>query len=388
MIKSLVASEVRCLLDCNGVVGSRPDFTTKGSRTASRSIRNFILLWFCSSVLTTPLLIADSITLTNGDKITCEIKKLENGKLTITVPYADDSELAIDWKLVSAVRSQARRKVHLEDGAVLTTTLQPAKDSTKLMLEGVAEPLPLSRITGVELEEEDRSWTDNLSSETDFNWGYTGADDFRTISLTTQNFYWGDKWEGALLGTENLNRTGGQPDSLNQFQGQLNVNRYLRGRFFVFPWAAGIHVSHAGVGYGSIWQLGGGAGWSLLKRRDNHLQFVGGIVALTETATLLITAEDQQQHSVAFSKRSPAFMMGTRWQKRSDEGMTWMIQAQYVRPTSTDMRNQLGVQATFSIPINGKLSTDVNIQDYTSVLSPGLLSTRGLTASTGLGLSF
>jgi hypothetical protein len=329
---------------------------------------------------------ADSLTLTNGDKITCEIEKLEKGKLTVTIPYADDTQLVFDWKMVASVKSEANMRLRLDDGTERTAKLEPAKEPGYLALQGSSAPLALNRIASLETEENESSWTDNLSFDTDLSWGYTGTNDLYTIFLTTQSFYWGDRWEGALLGTWNVNRSGGQP-TLNQPQGELNVNRYLVKRFFIFPWASGIHASQGNNGRGSIWQLGGGGGWSFIKKKDNHLEIMGGMVALTDQATVFITQANGQQRSRSVDERSPAFLMAGRWQKTS-EGITWMIQVLYNHPTTANMRSQLGLQSTFDIPIVGPLSVDVNVQDYTSPLSSSLFSVKGLSISTGFGVHF
>jgi len=248
-------------------------------------------------------------------------------------------------------------------------------------------------VVGLETEEAEGSWTDNLSLDTDFNWGYTGTDGLHTISLNTQNFYWGDKWELTLLGSENTNSYSQQPISFNQIQGQSNVNRYLVNRFFVFPWAAGLHVTQQSIpqqprGYGSEWQLGGGGGWSFIKQKDHHLEVMAGLVDLNEKATVFTVAPSGQRLSKSFSQQSPASLLATRWQRTSEDGFTWLVQGLYTHPTKADMRSQLGLQANFSIPIKGPISADVNVQDYTSPLESGILGTRGLSVSTGFGLHF
>jgi hypothetical protein len=327
-------------------------------------------------VVTERVVTADTVALTNGDKLTCEIKKLEDGKLTVTLGYADDTELSFDWKMVCAITSETNLKMHLDDGTELTAKLQPIKKPGQFLPQGAAAPLALSRVVSFKTEESEGSWTDNLSLDTDFDWGYTGTDGLHTISLFTQNFYWGDKWEAALVGSENTNRYSRQSVSFNQIQGQSNVNRYLAGRFFVFPWAAGAHITQSPGGYGSYSQLGGGGGWSFIKEKDHHLQVMGGMVSLSEKTTVTIAAAGQQ-HRASFSKQSPAFLVGTRWLKTSEDGITWLVQGLYVHPTNADMRSQLGLQSNFSIPITGPFSVDVNVQDYTSPLTTGLLSARG-----------
>ena len=357
-------------------------------RTTRRTPACAFVQLICLLVVAASCSSADSLTLTNGDKITCTIEKLDKGELTVKIPYADDSEVTFAWNLVALVKSDAKLKLRLDDGSERTARLQPATEPGQFVLGDSAEPLALSRIASIETQEAESSWTDNLSSDTDFNLGYTGTDDLRTIFFNTQNFYWGSKWESALLGTWNVNRNGGQPVSLNQLQGQVNVNRYLTPRFFLFPWGAGLHVGEAANGHGSIWQIGGGGGWSFIRNESNHLQVMGGLVALTEQATVFVTNAGSQRSSASLDQRAPAILIASRWQKTSEVGPTWMFQAIYYHPTAGDLRSQLGLQATFSVPIAGPVSADVNVQDYTSAFTTGLLSVKALSVSSGVGLHF
>jgi len=113
---------------------------------------------------------------------------------------------------------------------------------------------------------------------------------------------------------------------------------------------------------------------------------MGGVVELSNQETLVSPSGGQP--SVSLSRQSPAFLAVTRWQRTSDQGISWLVQALYVHPFKAHMRSELGIQSNFSIPIAGPVSADVNVQDYTSPLGQGLLSLRGLSVSTGFGLHF
>jgi len=229
-----------------------------------------VLLYLIFLLVTVHPASADTVALTNGDRLTCAIKKLEEGKLTVTLGYADDTELTFDWKMVSSITSETSLKMQLDDGRELTAKLRPVTEPGQLLPQGSPAPLALSRVVSLETEEAEGSWTDNLSLDTDLNWGYTGNDGLH-ISWYTQNFYWGDKWEVALLGSQNTNRYSGEPTSYNQIQGQANINRYLISRLFVFPWVAGLHLTEKSGSRGTTWQLGGGAVGRSSKRRITTL---------------------------------------------------------------------------------------------------------------------
>jgi hypothetical protein len=326
--------------------------------------------------------------LTNGDRLTCNIKELADGKLTLRVGYAGDATLTINWTMVSSLSSEGELRMELDDGKHLVVKVQPAKQAGQVVALGSAAPLTLSRVVTLKPADSKESWTDNLSSRADFGWGYTGSNGLNTLSLTTQNFYWGEKWEAAFLGSENWNGQRGQPNSPDQILGQTNVNRYLTQHLFLFPCALGLHVTQGNGNRGSTWQFGAGAGWSFLRKKDNHFAVFGGIVQLGNTGALVMPTLEGQSQRESLRTESPAFLGSTRWVKTTENGITWMIQGLYVHPTTVNVRDQAGFRANFSIPIHGPLTFNVNVQDVTTPLKTVTLGLSGLTMSTGLGLHF
>lgn len=97
----------------------------------------FIRLGLCCSARLLPvllcLLIVSSsalartktaiVVMKNGDRITCEIKRLEHGQLVIKPPYSTTT-LAVDWDEVGVIESEQLFQVNLTDGEVLNGTIQ------------------------------------------------------------------------------------------------------------------------------------------------------------------------------------------------------------------------------------------------------------------------
>ena len=85
-------------------------------------VRSLALLCFLVVVLASPALAKrndDRVVLDNGDRITGEIKKVENGTLYFKPGYALDS-IQIDWTRVAELQSQDRFTVALTSGIVHT----------------------------------------------------------------------------------------------------------------------------------------------------------------------------------------------------------------------------------------------------------------------------
>lgn len=65
----------------------------------------------------------DIVVMKNGDRITCEIRRLEHGQLVIKPPYSN-ATLAIDWDEVAVIESEQLFQVILTDGERLNGTIQ------------------------------------------------------------------------------------------------------------------------------------------------------------------------------------------------------------------------------------------------------------------------
>ena len=58
----------------------------------------------------------DVITLKNGDRITCEVKGLEDGVLSIGIDYVDGT-VSVDWTKVARLESHQLFVVFSQDGS-------------------------------------------------------------------------------------------------------------------------------------------------------------------------------------------------------------------------------------------------------------------------------
>src|SRR6187399_2641939 len=63
----------------------------------------------------------DIVELKNGDRITCEIKRLDRGKLTVKTDGL--GTIAIEWDDIQFVTSKARYEIELQSGDRILGTL-------------------------------------------------------------------------------------------------------------------------------------------------------------------------------------------------------------------------------------------------------------------------
>ena len=103
-----------------------------------------------ASLILCPGVLADEVTMTNGDVITGEILTLEGGKLKVKTPY--NAGLELDWASVKSVRSDVPVELVLEDDRHVKGTLETNPDGTLQVVTESAGPVPIgapSMVTGM-----------------------------------------------------------------------------------------------------------------------------------------------------------------------------------------------------------------------------------------------
>jgi putative salt-induced outer membrane protein YdiY/small nuclear ribonucleoprotein (snRNP)-like protein len=136
-----------------------PDVT--GSHVPVLTLLLALLAW------TSPALArekTDVVYLRNGDRVTCEIKRLERGRLEVSTN--DMGTVYIEWDDIERVTSQERYIVELEDGTRFEGTLAATDAQARLLLrkEGAVDADGNVQGNGQEklLDMEDVVWLDPL----------------------------------------------------------------------------------------------------------------------------------------------------------------------------------------------------------------------------------
>ncbi|MEZ2346987.1 DUF481 domain-containing protein [Terriglobus sp. RCC_193] len=97
----------------------------------------FIIVVFATPAFASNRQKNDTITLKNGDMITCEIRSLEKGELTIKQPNAT-STVVLDWKSIATLQSKQSFVVIDNHGRTFSGTIHQDSIDSMLVVEGVA----------------------------------------------------------------------------------------------------------------------------------------------------------------------------------------------------------------------------------------------------------
>ncbi len=157
-------------------------------------------LLFIALVIPTQLLAAeDVLILKNGDRITGEVKKLNNGDLEFDTPYSD-TNFIIKWSQVERIESKADFIAHTSAGDSVTGSVRTdPEDSNKVLVEGETEVLPVVHSELVYLKPVKEGFWGRLNASVDFGLSLTKANDAKQMNIRGTVGYLTEDWSTSVL---------------------------------------------------------------------------------------------------------------------------------------------------------------------------------------------
>lgn len=145
------------------------------------------LLCLTLSTVSLPLL-ADTVWLKNGDRLTGKISVLDGGKLLIETDYG--GSIPVSWKKVATLESNRKLLIKQDDyTGELTQSLQAAEDGTVILANGGApRTVELASITQIIQPKpviQDLTWKGNIDVAMDYKRAEADTDDYE-VSIDTK----------------------------------------------------------------------------------------------------------------------------------------------------------------------------------------------------------
>ncbi len=203
-------------------------------RVAPGRLRNFVVC-LCGFVFlaSQPLVAAektDVVFLKNGDRITGEVKSLEQGKLKLKTDSA--GTIYIEWEEVERLASTQNLEVELESGEKFYGALEPDAETgdLKVRTEEDTEVLAMPRVVRMIPIEESR-WK-RLDGSLDLGFGFTSANNSSQISLGSEVRYrTRDYLRNLGFNSTRIDQEDGERTKRQSLDG--GFQRFLRNRRFV-----------------------------------------------------------------------------------------------------------------------------------------------------------
>jgi hypothetical protein len=174
----------------------------------------------------------DAIQFTNGDRITCEIIRLEKGYLYVRLPYAQ-GEIGLDWSKVARVESPQTFVVADKKGTRYTGTLQRVAGGNTPgepgeVRVGVTGSSTSQLILGqeiVEIDQTDTNFWRNLHGDLNAGLNYAKQQNRTQYNFQSNTIFQRTKWSMAANYQASFSGGGNISDLRNDLR--LNVTRQL-----------------------------------------------------------------------------------------------------------------------------------------------------------------
>lgn len=151
------------------------------------------LLCLTLSAVSLPVL-ADTVWLKNGDRLTGKISVLDGGKLLVETDYG--GSIPVDWKKVATLESNRKLLIKQDDvQGELAQSLQAAEDGKVILANGGAPRTvalaSISQIIHPKPLIQDLTWKGNIDVAMDYKRAETDTDDYDvSIATTARHGLW------------------------------------------------------------------------------------------------------------------------------------------------------------------------------------------------------
>jgi hypothetical protein len=310
----------------------------------------------------------DLVELRNGDRITCEIRKLERGKLTVKTDGI--GTLGIEWDDIDRVSSAATYDIELASGDHVFGSLARGGSRTLFALTTTGlQRLTLETI--VRISPVGGTLWRRLDGKIDGGFSFTEADVQTQWTLTVEVSYRSRHWLSSLNADSSLtSRTDVEGQSRNTLT--LQTQRFLHPRWSTFGFVQLQQNEELSLDLRVA--LGGGFERMFVQSNRTVVSGVGGI-ALT-----------QEQYADAGGDTVTEAVAGVLWDFFTFDGRSTSLDTAALTYIALDQeRLRLELTTSFKSDIIGDLYWSINLfESYNSAPPEGRKSNDfGVSASVG-----
>ena len=316
----------------------------------------------------------------NGDRITGEIKRLENAVLVVDLDWVDGS-ISIDWFKVARIESKFLFIVKLEDGSVYSarviTPEGAAPTNLEIQQEG-AEPLAVEKTQVAGMTQTSEGILNRFSGKITLGATYSKGNSATQYNISSEFDYTQTRWSGSLNYTSNLSSsTGVSAATRNQLD--LAAYRFLSRNYFYGGSAGFLQSSTQGIERQA--SVGGGVGRFLKNTNRFRFSLLGG-VGWQNTSYVPTTQADETSQKIVVGLVSGNLQL-----------FTFKKTTLYVMGTLAPAINEQGrlfskINATYYLKVFGKIDWNFSFYGNWDTQPPPHLASSDYGTSTGLSYSF
>jgi putative salt-induced outer membrane protein YdiY len=321
----------------------------------------------------------DVVIMKNGDRLTGEVKKMENGLLYVETDYVSGS-VGLDWRQVKSVQTNADFQVALRDGSRVAGTISkvaseesPGEDFSVQTTSG-GESFSGSDVVTVESQK--GSFWRQIKGSIDFGFAFDSGNGQTQLNSDASAGYTATSWAVGLDLTSSLSGQSATSKT-NVLELQLLGTRFLSRDAFLLGLGDFLHSSQQEVDLRTT--LGGGYGRYWIHSTQTFLRWVTGSVYTHERFQPAASQTSQQNVEALFGLQGQLFNFN-RYELQSYV---------FVFPGLSDFgRIRATPKTTFTVKLTNNFHTDFSFWDNFDSQPPFKAKRNELGISSSLGWSF
>lgn len=247
----------------------------------SHTVVMFAALLVLVSIVSSPALArekTDVVWLTNGDRLTGEIKQLEHGKLRLNTDSA--GEIRIEWNDISRIESDFEFQFERSDGTRVTGTISKTSEQKTINLTVEEESVAFAHENVIRIAQIEDSFWDRLQGSLSFGYSFTKASNVAQGNLGFRATHRSEKWsfslDGSTIITSDQANDGTQRSSLDFTMTRFRANRWFNTYLIGFE-------SNDELGLELRSSIGVGFGRYLVQTNISEFALIGGLVGTAES---------------------------------------------------------------------------------------------------------
>ncbi|HYI93833.1 MAG TPA: DUF481 domain-containing protein [Bryobacteraceae bacterium] len=325
----------------------------------------------------------DVLVLKNGDRITCEVKKLDSGVLEVGIDYVDGT-ISIDWRKVARLESSAMFLIKLQNGStyagkvVTPESLPGTAETFEIQQIQVVEPVSMPRSEVVSMTQTSVSFLQRFDGDVALGSQYSKGNSTNQYNVSSDIDYEEINWGARARYNSNLSSSSGA-ETATRNQTDLSAIRLLRRSNYFLTGSVGYLQSSVQGIEGQI-TLGFGLGVYLKNTDRVRLTLLGGPGWQRTAYTSSETEQAVQKIGV--------FLISSSLEAFRFKKMRLAATANVIPAVTDTGRVFINSNVSYYLKLFGKLNWNFSVYGNFDSRPPGELSGSDYGTSTGLSWSF
>lgn len=320
------------------------------------------------------------LVMKNGDRMTGELKKMENGFLYFKADYMADT-VQLDWNRVEQLESKDTFSVVLSNGTRETGVIHKSCEATEMAQGFLVQAAGVSTSARnndvVAIAPVKNTFLHQLTGSINYGFDFTGGSNSTQSTFSGDATYRSERWAGKLEGSSVFSRQNGSRNS-----GRNTVDAYYynyRGENWFVAGTAGFLTSFQ-QDLSARTTLGAGVGMDLIRGSTESLQLIGGALFYNETYS---------PASGARSDKGSDAQMLMQYTKYAFTKFQITVQAGAFPSLTTQLgRVRLGIQSNLKRDLGKNVNLLFSVYENYDSRPPVAVGKNDFGTSTSIGWTF